>query len=316
MLVLASTSANSSPFRSTDQNPLLGGGLSFVAPGRLAPSKTTSAKISLNWSSTAAIQQSGTETLIVDAESREWRLELEHAFSERLSLRVQLPYRSTTGGSLDNTIDRWHDVFGLPNGDRLALAQNQLLIDYRRGNSTLVNYRNQNVSSLGNASIDVGLQLRANESSATSVWSSVAFPTGDSEKLSGGDAFSATVVLAHTKKIADRFELFGHTGVLLSGSQEPLEEQRKSAVWLAMIGAEFRATTHLTLTLQLDGHSAAFERTGESADLDLLGPAYILTAGGEYIFPKEWRLTVGFAEDVKVEASPDVSFLLAVKKNY
>jgi hypothetical protein len=78
-----------------------------------------------------------------------------------------------------------------------------------------------------------------------------------------------------------------------------------------MIGTDYRTTANLTLTLQLDAHSATFADAG----LDMMGSAYILSFGGEYAFPTGWRLQFGVAEDIKVEASPDVSFLVRVKKS-
>lgn len=310
LLALASAAANAAPFPSTDQNPLLGG-FSFTAPARLAPAKQTNVELGLNWSSTAAIQQSGNDALTIDAESREWRLQVEHTFGEHFSARVQLPYRTTDGGTLDSVIENWHSLFGLPNGDRSQLARNQLHIDYRRGSTTLLSYGDSSYSGIGDVVIDLGWQLRASEVSATSIWSSVSLPTGDVEKLSGTGAFAGSLIVAHTRKISSRFEVFGHVGASLRGASDLLSDEQESTIWLAMIGTDYRTTANLTLTLQLDAHSATFADAG----LDMMGSAYILSFGGEYAFPTGWRLQFGVAEDIKVEASPDVSFLVRVKKS-
>ena len=73
------------------------------------------------WSSKAA-----TETLIVDAETREARLTLQAPLSDRFAFQLQLPYRYTGAGNLDGFIDGWHDAFGLPDGARSQLPSDAI----------------------------------------------------------------------------------------------------------------------------------------------------------------------------------------------
>ncbi len=310
-LLLAALNAAAAPFPSTDQNPLLGG-FSFSAPAHLPPPRQTAAQLTLNWSSTAALQQSGADTLIVDAESREWRLGIERAPNERLVLRAELPYRSTSAGMLDSAIERWHDFFGLLNGDRSQLQRDRLRIDYRRSGNVRLDHHDTSLSAVGDLTLSAGWQIQAKEKSATSVWSAITLPTGDADKLTGTDTVTGTMAIAHSFTAGKHFELFGHAGVHFSDSDKPLPEHRKSMRWLAMVGTDYRITRELTFTLQLDGHGAPFESTG----MDLMGEALILTFGGDYVFPSKWRLQIGVAEDIQVEASPDVTFTMSVGKRW
>lgn len=281
------------------------------APARIASERTTTTNLSLNWSSTALIQQSGNELLVVDAETREWRVQIERSFGNGYAVRLHLPFRTTGAGSLDSAIGRWHDVFGLPNGARSDLPRDRFRLDYRHGTASVMSLSDTSYSGLGDLQLEFGKQLRTNESSATGLWSGISLPTGDADELSGNGGVSGFVAIAHTQRLGS-FELFGHVGARFSKSDDPLKDQRRSAFWIAMLGTEYRATRNTSFTMQLDAHGAAFDDHG----LDYLGQAYILSFGGQYAFSSQWTLQLGVAEDVKVEASPDVSFLFNLRKRW
>src|SRR6185436_1762963 len=129
----ACIAARAEPFSVRDQNPLLAGfGLPAAMPARLE-NQTFSASMDLFWGSTALIQDDGFESLTVDAETREARFSLQGAINDRLSWQLQVPYRYTGGGSLDGFIDSWHDMFGLSEGARPLLRDDQINISYSQG---------------------------------------------------------------------------------------------------------------------------------------------------------------------------------------
>jgi hypothetical protein len=67
----------------------------------------------------------------------------------------------------------------------------------------------------------------------------------------------------------------------------------------------------LSLKAQIDAHTAAFD-----SDLDFLGDAIVLTVGGDYRFTSGWLMDIGVSEDIAVEHSPDVVFVLSVKRDW
>jgi Protein of unknown function (DUF3187) len=62
----------------------------------------------------------------------------------------------------------------------------------------------------------------------------------------------------------------------------------------------------------VDAHSAVFD----SNDVDFLGDAVLLSVGGSYEFTSDWQLTLGVSEDIAVESSPDVTFVVAIRKTF
>jgi hypothetical protein len=160
----------------------------------------------------------------------------------------------------------------------------------------------------GDASLELGLQIRRDADSALSAWLSVELPTGEDSRLSN-DGADISLVAAGERRWGDRWSLFGQGALthLASGSL-PVAQQR-SVVWSALAGVGVRALPSLELKLQVDAHTAVFD-----SDLDYLGEAVILTVGGALHFGGGWRLNLGVSEDLAVESAPDVVFVLGITK--
>jgi hypothetical protein len=311
LLAASCGSATAGPFATSDQNPLLTG-FALTAPARLPAAGHSRAQLSLNWSSTASIQKNDAETLVVDAESREWRAVVEHSFADKFAARVQLPYRTTDSGTLDSFIERFHGWFGMPNGDRDILPRDRVRIDYQKVGGQSLDRSGADLSGIGDVAVDFGYQLNSTPGQATSIWTSVLFPTGDADRLTGSEAFAASLAISHTRALGRYFEVFGHAGMSFRDKGDILGAQQRSSLWQATLGADYRATQRATITLQLDAHGAPFK----ASSLDLLGSAYILIVGGDYSWPSGWRLQFGISEDIEVSASPDVTFIFTIEKKH
>src|SRR5215831_1452708 len=186
---------HAAPFPTTDQNPFLTGfGLPKPYTARIAAHDTAIAT-TLNWSNVELAQQSASEFLIADAESQEWRFAVEHAWTDKFAVRLDVPYRKIGGGSLDHFIEQWHSLFGMPNGKRDLLPRDVYRIDYERNGSTLASF-DESASGLGDVALAMGYQMVASKEAALSLWGSLKFPTGDSGKLLGSGAYSAALGIA------------------------------------------------------------------------------------------------------------------------
>ena len=84
----------------------------------------------LNWASTSLLQRDGSEQLIVDAEVREARVTIGRSWSNGFAAQLQILYRYTGGGVLDDAIDSWHDFFGLPEGARAIMPTDRIRVAY------------------------------------------------------------------------------------------------------------------------------------------------------------------------------------------
>jgi Protein of unknown function (DUF3187) len=294
----------------TDQNPLLSGyGLPAPLPSRLDTSLPWLLAADFSWGNSAIAQSTAGETLIVDAETRELRFTVQHIFKSGYAVRLNMPYRTTSAGSLDGFIDDWHETFGLPEGARPSFRQDSLRLLYRTGGENVVNSRSAS-SGMGDVSIEVGRQIGHADNSATTAWVGVSLPTGDAEEFTGSGSLDVNATISADYRLGDRWTAFGQLGGTWLGDGDRMSKHQRDWAASATVGISARATDGLTLTLQLDGHSALFD-TGE---LEFLGDAVMLSLGGAYRFESQWTLTLGLTEDIAAESAPDVVFLFGLTK--
>ena len=310
-LLLVTHSAAADPFTVRDQNPLLAGfGLPAAMPARLDDAGVWSSSVDLYWGSTALLQQDGSEFLLVDAETRETRLTLQGSVTDRIAWQLQLPYRYTGAGNLDGFIDSWHDTFGLPDGARSQLPQDEFEIWYSRSGSSLLD-TTSSVSGLGDVQAAVGYELLTSPVTALTTWLSIKLPTGDEDKLTGSGATDVSLLLAGQHRLAARWSLFGQASVTWLGDGEFASAQQRSIVWSGLAGLSWQAWRGLSLKAQIDAHTAAFD-----SNLDFLNEAVVLTLGGDYRFASGWRFDLGVSEDIAVDHSPDVVFVAGLKRSW
>lgn len=310
-LLLIAPLAAADPFPSRDLNPLLAGfGLPSALPARLT-SASWSVATDLNWASTALVQRAGSELLIVDAETREARVTIGRSWSGGFAARLELPYRYTGGGVLDHAIDSWHDLFNLPAGVRSSMPTDRVRIVYERAGAKLIDI-DSSASGLADASLDFGYSLRSTTATAAAAWLSIKLPTGDADRLTGSGATDVSLAIAGEHRLSDTWSVFGQGGVTRLGEGDRLAPRQRDFVWSGLAGAGWRAWRGLQLKVQLDAHSAVFD----DADLDFLGPALVLTVGGDYRFASGWRLDVAVSEDVAVESASDIVFVFGLRRNW
>jgi len=310
--LLLPVAAWASPFPTRDQNPLLAGfGIPMPLPVDIAPKGEWNAAADFNWGSSAIVQTTADETLMVDAETRELRLTVGHSFADRWTLQLQLPYRYTGGGSLDSSIDNWHDFFGLSEGQRPLLPHDQMHVAYER-HGILAFDTDSSSQGIGDASADLGYQWITTTKTSVAAWFSLKVPTGDAEKFNGSGATDIALSLAGERRFANIWSAFGQVSATYLGDGDLMTDQQRSVVWSAVAGAGVDVWRALQLKLQLEAHTAAFDDT----DLDYLGDAAILTFGGAWKFKSGWMLDFGISEDIVVDASPDVVVVMGVRRAY
>jgi hypothetical protein len=309
--VLISTAATAQPFPARDLNPLLAGfGLPSALRARVS-AESWNVAADLNWASTSLVQRAGTEQVIVDAETREARVTLGRSWSNGFAMQLELPYRYTGGGVLDDTIDGWHDLFGLPAGARTTMPTDRIRIAYARNGAVLLDV-DSSVSGLGDISLDFGRSLHATTSSALALWLSIKVPTGDADRLTGTEATDVALAIAGDHRFGDDWSVFGQAAVTWLSDGERFPAQQRDFVWSAFAGVGWRAWRGLELKMQLDAHSALFDDT----ELDFLGDALVLTVGGDYRFASGWRLDVAVSEDIAVESASDVVFVFGLRRGW
>ena len=222
-------------------------------------------------------------------------LRLRYAPTERLELGLELPYLGHSEGRLDALIDTWHDLFGLPGGDRETRDNDLLEFRYADASGQRLNFVDS-ASGIGDLRLSAGWRLGDDAEHRRALRFAVTLPTGEATDLHGLDAVTLGVGYAGdmTNVTADGklslFYRFHATWV-----EEPALLPDSYNEWIGHLagGFGYAATDWLELRAQVLARTATHD-----SDLAVLGePSVILS----------------FGEDIKVGSSPDVSFQLALR---
>jgi hypothetical protein len=309
LALLSTPAAWSEPFLVRNQHPMVAlYGLPGPLPARVAAQGAGSLAATINWTSFEATDATGESSYTLDGEVLEARIHGDWAMASRVALHVELAHRSLSAGSLDGFIDEWHAVFGLPGGSRRKLPEDELLVEYRAGGTTLLSL-DEDTSGIADIPVAVGYQLRASERTAIAGWFTVKLPTGSADDLTGSGATDVALSIAADTRPGERWKLFGQANLAWLGEGELLPAQQVEFAWSLLGGVTWNAWRGLDLTAQLEATSAVLD-TGLS---DLDGDAVVLTFGGSYLTQGGWRFDVGVVEDVEADASPDITFNFALR---
>jgi hypothetical protein len=296
--------AFSDSFPVRDQNPLLAGfGLPAALPVEMPRPNSWAFEAGFAWGNSAILQANTRETLIVDAETRELRIVVARGFGDGYAIRIEAPYRQTTGGSLDSFIDKWHDTFGLSEGARPHLPRNAVRIEYERDGQRRLDERTAH-SGIGDISLLLGKRFAASPFAA---WISATLPTGDANAFTGSGSVDISAALAFERSFGGRYGVHAQLAGTWLGKADRLRERQQDIVWSGALGVHARAFANLTLTAQLDAHSAVYD-----SSLEFLGEAVTLTVGGSYRLSERWKLSIGVTEDIRVDSTSDVVFVVQI----
>lgn len=283
-------------------------GLPVAEAARLNQPGQVTARLAFDLASNATLNESGNEAILLDGESYVTTVGLRYGVTERLQIGLDVPWVAHNQGSLDSFIEDWHRFFGLPNGDRSKLPDDELTYAYASGNGDSL-LLDDETSGVGDLRLLAAWQLLTNEQLAVSLLASLKAPTGDADDLTGSGAWDASIALSAQRDFPlarGRAALWGGLGGSWLGGGEVLDDRVEDWAASAWLGAGWSPLSWLALKLQLDGHSALYD-----SDLGELGdPALMLTMGGTIGFSERTCLDIGVGEDLSVDASPDVTFHL------
>jgi len=289
-------------------------GLAVAEPARLLPTGRLSSRLGVDIASNATLSDSANESILFDGESYVTTFGLRYGIAERLQIGIDLPWVAHSQGSFDNFVQDWHKFFGLPNGDRSRLPDDELTYAYANagGDQLLLD---DETSGVGDVRLLIAWQLLANQQSAASLFTSIKAPTGDADDLAGSDGWDISIGLSGQRDFNlahGNASIWAGFGGSWLGDGEVLENQAEDWAANAWLGAGWSPLDWLGLKLQLDSHSALYDSA-----LDELGnPPLILTLGGTLGFSDKTSLDISVGEDLAVNASPDVTFHLNLSHKF
>ena len=277
----------------------------------LAPGENRRLDFLLQGSSHSVSEAEGPEELLLDGETWRAALRLRTRLTERWEVGVEVPWIRNSGGSLDGLIDDWHAVFGLPDGIRDQLPNDQLRYAYRNTAGDAFGFADD-AGGLGDIRLSAGYRLRGDAAGSLSLRAAVELPTGDEEELTGNGAADYSLGLAWERVAAEgsgRWSAYVIAGVIRFGQTGlPAVETRDFGGWV-QAGAGWRVTPRIELLGQLQVASSPLD-----SGLDAWGGSLMLALGAGIDIGRHYRLQLGFTEDIDVETSPDITFMLRLTR--
>ncbi len=249
------------------------------------------------------------EQLNLDGETARYALEFRLGLADNWDIQLELPWLDHSGGHLDNVIEGWHDLWGMSDGGRSAVAQDILNFYYL--NPTSHFSLTDDASGLGDIQLSVSHMFYRDDNSAASVALGYKFATGDEDALLGSGEDDAYVALRFSgEHLADLpLSWHGQLGYLYAGGSAVLGSRQESGLWFAGLSLDWRVTQQFSLFAQLDMHGAPLD-----SELTALGDEAILgSLGGRWRFSGNWALDISFVEDLQVETGPDVTFQASIR---
>jgi hypothetical protein len=253
----------------------------------------------------------GVEELRLDGETTRLAFTYRYGLADKLDISIEAPYVWHQSGSLDSIIDGWHDVFGLPDGERRMQAQDQLEIFYSDSQASPVNVT-QNVAGIGDIRLLLGWVLSEQEGRSTALRLGVKLPTGESDTLlgSGGTDFSLGLA-GDVAGLWGKSSLSGfyRANITYLGEPDLLADRYNDLVGQLSFGLGLSVHENVDLSAQSRIRSAVYD-----SDIENLGDvSAALTFGAMFKVSKDYRLVLSVGEDIKAGSAPDVSFQIALR---
>ena len=254
----------------------------------------------------------GGEDFRLDGETTRLALTYRYGLSDKLDIGIEVPYLAHQPGSLDSTIDSWHNVLSFVGGGaRARRDEDQLEIFYADSQVDLVDLSND-ASGISDIRFLAGWRLSESERHSTALRFSIKLPTGDSDELlgSGGSDISFGLASDVTGFWGNpKLSGFYRVNATYLGEPDRLADRYKKLVGQLSFGLGYRVHQNVDLLLQSRIRSAVYD-----SDIHNLGGTTVsLTFGADFRVSDHYRIVVSMGEDAKVESVPDVSFQLALR---
>ena len=219
---------------------------------------------------------------------------------------LEIPYIAHTNGGLDGLVDEFHELFGLPDGERSLAPRGRLDYLIRSNGAVHADFQDSR-KSLGDVRGFLGYRVLDDDNQALALRGLVKFPTGDVEDLSGSQGTDVSVWGEYARGFALgkrvlNFSLGAGVGYL--GEGELIPEAQEDFIFFGHLGLQIPLHRRVSFIVQVDAHTAYLD-TGNPlvAEQGVLG-----TIGGRIGVTDKFWVDLAVIEDLKDESAADVAF--------
>ncbi len=231
---------------------------------------------------------------------------LRGGLGKRFEWGAELPWVVHSGGGLDGLVDEFHELFGLPDGERSLAPRGRLDYFIRSGSEVYADFSNSR-REIGDVRGFLGYQVFAEEGRALAIRGQLKLPTGNVEDLSGSEGLDVSLWGEYEQGFAlgeRTVRLTFGGGITYLGEGELVPEVQEDYMWTGHLGVQIPLHPRVEFHAQLDAHTAMLD-TGNPlvADGGVLG-----TLGGRIGITKRLWMDLAIIEDLENESASDVVF--------
>ena len=244
--------------------------------------------------------ESGT---IVDLDLESWNYTLEYQQGTPWGeLSVQVPLRDSTHGFMDNIIDSWHDLLGLPRGDRPDYPANEYHFFVRSGDGGVLNFPSDRLG-IADVSLAWKGEITSSCRGTLAYRAAVKLPTGNPSDGLGSGGTDFGVGLAY-EKLWHRWAGYANLNYVIIGNPD-LAGFEANNIWTGSVACEYRLRPTWWLTGQMNFAQYPLSTGTGTLDRD----SNELLFGFHKLLGKRLLFSGGFTEDMRTDTAPDFGII-------
>ncbi|NNC54552.1 MAG: DUF3187 family protein, partial [Pseudomonadales bacterium] len=243
------------------------------------------------------------ERILQDGEMARLEIASRWASSMNSGFMFVVPLIAHHSGNMDQAIESWHKLFGLPNSNRGLRTQDSIEYVYTRDGIELLRL-DRNKAGLGDVQLEWLYSAgNAQTTSSKLLRLGVKLPTGQRNNLTGSGSTSAYAEFGSTGRFkrlpALKWQL--SAGAVWFEGGGVLAEIRRDSALTAHASVAKRVSSNWQLQAQLESHSRVYH----SATDEIGQGGLQLSIGGGRALGKRHSIELYFTEDIVTRSSPD-----------
>ncbi len=264
----------------------------------------------LHWASHSVLEQQPGERLTLDGETQRQDFRFQRGLGRGLSLSLNVPYISHSGGQLDALIDGWHAFWGMPDGPRAEQPEDRLRFAYTGSPGFDVGSAR---SGIGDLELAASLQVSSGEHWGLGVFAQYKFDTGEQDDFTGSGDTGASLGARWSRQRCVFADLNCHLQVGVSEVGSSAFDPGADSL-TPFLGFSLAWLLHPSLSIlaQIDTHDVIYD----AAVLRENGPPVWGTLGLRWQPAQRWLIDAQFVEDLAVGSAPDVSFRFSLAHGF
>jgi len=253
--------------------------------------------------STYQSDQNATEELLIDIENTRYDFQISYT-RELWHFNLNASLISNQGGVLDQTIESWHEFFGLPQGGRDMAENNQIQLLYQQDGQDIIN-STQAEQGLGDIQLAVGYQLNK----GSQLWLAIEIPSTNSSEFMSNDATDIAAWYSANSTAKSNLSSYGSIGIVYPANSGLLENRLNDHYLFGQFGLNYIFSPSYHFILQTDFHS----EIEKHSQLDALDHSLQVQFGLRFptLFENH-QMELFFSEDIFPGLAPDITFGLRI----